>query len=646
MDIVTTAKEMFKNQSLDDYDIDVFVAILTKADDFYYNDDESFLTDTQYDFLRRYAEKNTPSHVYFTGVGSSVRGGKVKLPHELGSLDQIYEGEIGKWIKKYALDQEPVVLTDKLDGASAMLIYDGNGDLQIGYSRGDGILGADWYRHLCKLQTVPKNIGKPMAVRGEVIFETATFPFLRSKVMNRAGKPYKNPRNMVSGLMNAKKNDKMVYNYIRFVAYQIIDGDGSKQSQLRELDALGFKVVHSLCVYGKELNDIYLSNYLNLRRQNSRYEIDGLVIDVDREDKRKEMNPMRETLNPAYAIKYKVAAADNIAVTTVLGVDWNISKHGYLKPRVNIKPVNIGGVTIEWASGFNAKFIRDNNIGRDAVIEITRAGDVIPFIQSVITGAVPEMPQQHAWDWDWTTNDAGEKVDAVLKNPDMYEEVAVKRNISFFNKIDAPMLKEGNIQKLYNAGYKDVTSIVNASSNELIGVLGENGKKAYTGLRDTLTDIPLYKIMGAYSTQRGIGVRKMKKLQKFLGRDHMYTCNDVDVIANVEGFDIKTAKRTVIAISKFIDFFSDVCDFVTIAEEESTGSLLANEKICMTGFRDKALVEQIENAGGTIQSGVSGKTTIVIAKDPSSNSGKIKKARDAGIRIMGIVEFDEFIKGG
>lgn len=645
MNIINISNEIFKDQSFDDYGIDTFIEILIKADDLYHNDYESFLTDTEYDFLRKYAKKLDPVNKYFIGVGSSVRSGeKILLPYQMGSLDQVYENEIDKWVGKFNLGNEMVVLTDKLDGVSAMLVYGNDGDLQIGYSRGDGIRGADIFRHVNKLSSVPNNVDKSIVVRGEVIIEKSTFSFIGNQINSRSGKPYKNPRNFVAGFMNAKENEDFIYDHVKFVAYQIVNSDDSKQEQLNELDRLGFEVVHSLCVYGEELNDENLINHLNLRKQNSVYELDGLVVDVDKNNKRKEMNPTRETLNPAYSIKYKVQDADNIAEVEVLGVEWNISKHGYLKPRVNIKPVELDGVTIEWATGFNAAFILNNGIGPGAVIEITRSGQVIPFILKILTPAVPEMPMEFDWDWEWTVNAAGEKVDAVLKNVNGVEEVTTKRMIDFFDKIDAPMLKEGNVQKLYNTNYKTVEDIIKASVDELVDVLGENGNKVYNGLRDKLTNIPLYKIMGAYSQERGIGVRRMKKLQKALGCDELYKCNDVDIVANVEGFDTKTAEQTVIVIKKFKEFFSDVSKFITIAEDEVVGSTLANMQICFTGIRDKPLADKVEKLGGKVTTSVSGKTTIVVAKDPNSNSGKPKKAREMGITIMNITEFKEMIE--
>ena len=75
--------------------------------------------------------------------------------------------------------------------------------------------------------------------------------------------------------------------------------------------------------------------------------------------------------------------SDQIAEAKVVDVIWTPSKDGYLKPRVRIEPINLGGVTIEFATGFNGAFIKDNKIGIGATIEIIRSGDVIPHIKAV-----------------------------------------------------------------------------------------------------------------------------------------------------------------------------------------------------------------------------------------------------------------------
>ena len=66
-------------------------------------------------------------------------------------------------------------------------------------------------------------------------------------------------------------------------------------------------------------------------------------------------------------------------------------------------------------------------------------------------------------------------------------------------------------------------------------------------------------------------------------------------------------------------------------------------KVVFTGFRDVDLQQAIETAGGEMQSGVSAKTTILVTRDPNSTSGKVQKARDKGVMILGIDEIKEMV---
>ena len=105
-------REMFLLNTYEDYGFVVILSVLVASDELYYNDDEAFLEDNEYDALRLYAERLNPAHVYFTGVGSAVRGGKVKLPFEMGSLDQVEIGSITDWVGNWSLQEEGVIITD------------------------------------------------------------------------------------------------------------------------------------------------------------------------------------------------------------------------------------------------------------------------------------------------------------------------------------------------------------------------------------------------------------------------------------------------------------------------------------------------------------------------------------------------------
>lgn len=641
-DLVLSTPELI-NVMFDEHPFDEMISLLIDVDDDYNNGVESKITDEQYDLIRRKAELIQPHHVYFTGVGSSVRGGKVKLPHPMGSLNQIFEGEIGDWLEDHKLRESRFMITDKLDGISAMAIYPGNyKPFQIGYSRGDGTEGADITRHLSKI--TPESIDAPdsMAIRGEVILSKPDFEYLQSKIMTSKGEPYKNARNMVAGLMNSKTVDPIVYEHLCFIAYEIVGVQMGKHEMLQTLAGMGFLTPYRTLWYGKELKDNALVEYLTERKKKTEFEIDGIVIDVDDVYERMTLNPSVNSLNPVYSFKYKVIDADNYAETTITKVEWRLSKHGYLKPRIHVAPVWLVGVTIVHANGLNAKFVSDNKLRVGSKVAVSRMGDVVPNIVRLL-GHSDEISDTdynsqlaNTFDafgeWEWTET----YVDTKLTSKTGNKTITVKQLLDFFTKTDVAYLGEGNLNKLYDAGYEAPEDIITASEADLVNVIGENGKKIYASLNQRLMGgIPLYKLVGAHSTQRGIGVRKMRKIELALGQTFTNQPS-VNAFESVDDFDTKSAKAAVLAVNEFNQFYMKVCHLIELVSAESSNTSLAGIKICFTGFRDKALQAEVEAAGGTIQSGVSSKTDLVVTTNPSGTGGKLKKARELNKKIISV----------
>ncbi len=631
--------------NVEDLDIRHIIELLTHCDDLYHNDNESPLADGEYDALRQYAERTLPTDPYFTGIGSDVRGGKIKLPHTMGSLDQIYQGDYERWVSKHAIRKDRGVASDKLDGVSAMVVYGRDGGLQIAYSRGDGTMGADITRHVKKIHNVPKTIqtnGEVITIRAEIILQPTRFRTLQELVKSRSGKPYKNPRNMVAGCMNASENPDVVYENIDLVAYQVVDSEIDKLAQFKQLKDLGFDVAyHSAFMFG-EMTEDDLTVYLNARRESSVYEIDGIVIDVNDADVRARINPTKDTLNPAYAVKYKVADASNLADTEVIQVNWNISKDGYYKPQVHFKPVDLVGVTITNATGFNAKYILDNGIGPGAIIKITRSGDVIPFILEVVSPAPngADMPDDD--DAVWTETG----VDLVVGDITSNQTVMFERLNDFFATLEVPHLGEGNLQKIFDCDFRTPESIMSLTQEDFGSLVNSLsiGRKIFLGMREKLTNIPMYKLMGAHPAfGRGVGVRKMKKLYEAFAGD-MSKCQDFNAIVAVEGFEAKTAKKIVAGYKPFMEFFADIEDCVTIQEYVAPKEgKLTGCVFVFTGFRSKELEAKVEAAGGKMGSSVSSKTTYLVADNPDSTSGKAQKARDVGIKVIGVPELQALL---
>lgn len=624
---------LFGDGSFDQFVTEDLIAVLMAVDDAYHND-QPMVSDADYDALRQYVERTAGDNTYFLGVGSQIRGGKVKLPYTMGSLTQVYEGDTQKWIAQYNLQDKGIVASEKLDGCSALLIYGQDGKLQIAYSRGDGIEGADITRHVSKIKSVPKTLANgvkgPLAARAEIIFTKSNWEKVKTLIKRSGGAFYKNARNCVAGLMNASESDPVAYEYLSVVAYEVLGTDNGKNTQLDLLENAGFTTPVSKTVQGDDCTDANLTILLNHMRTNSEYEIDGIVLDVNMYKQRVAMNPTKSTLNPEYARKFKVADASNMAIATVVEVQWNISKNGYLKPRVKIEPTELVGVTVQHATGFNAKFIKENGIGPGAKIRITRSGDVIPFIVGVIKAVAPQMPEEDA---EWTKTG----VDLVIENANDNEVVQLEQLIDFAAKIGVEHIGEGNMKAILEAEYKTPLDFVKMQAMDIGIAIGSQvmGKKIAASKDEKTHNVPWYIIAGAHPAfGRGIGVRKMKKLyDAFEGCITML--GDKERILNVEGFEAKTATKIADGYEAFMEFVQDCSASLSFSKYEAPkGGDWSGQSFLFTGFRDKGLEKQIEAKGGKISSAVSGKLTYLVAADPSENSGKLTKARDLGTKII------------
>ena len=157
---------------------------------------------------------------------------------------------------------------------------------------------------------------------------------------------------------------------------------------------------------------------------------------------------------------------NEIAETTILDVLWKKSRHGLLKPRIQYTPVNLCGATLQFATAFNAKYVKDNNIGPGARIKITRSGDVIPYITEVLKGAdEPKFPD-YKYEWSKTG------VDIKLSDNDLKKDSTIKlrKIVDFFKVLGIQGLKEKTVQKIYDAGYNNIKII----NRDVLNIVEEN----------------------------------------------------------------------------------------------------------------------------------------------------------------------------
>jgi DNA ligase (NAD+) len=587
----------------------------------YYND-SPVMTDNQYDIVKEYIEHKFPNNVAVTEIGAEVERNKVKLPYEMASMDKIKPdtGVLTNWISKY---KGPYVISCKLDGVSGL--YTTEGPTPKLYTRGDGKVGQD-ISHLIPFLRLPKTKG--IVIRGEFIIPKTVFE-------TKYKMKFANPRNMVAGIVNHKHVSDSVVD-LHFVAYEVIIPQKKPSEQMNFLGTIN--VEHVLFETVNTISNEFLSQLLVEWRKTYMYEIDGIIVTDDK------IYP-RKSGNPDHAFAFKMVLSDQIAEAKVVDVIWTPSKDGYLKPRVQIEPINLGGVTIEFATGFNGAFIKDNKIGIGATIEIIRSGDVIPHIKAVTVQA--EEPKMPSVPFKW--NDT--HVDIMLENASEDPTVKEKNITGFFRGLGVEGLSSGNINRLINTGYDTVPEIIKMSEQDFLNVDGFKGKmanKIYTGIRDKLTEASIITLMAASNIfGRGFSEKKMElilnEIPDILVSD---ISNDKKIsdVASVKGMATKTAESFVNKIQDFKDFLDD-CGLEdklyekTVKKNIDNNHPLFGKTVVLTGTRDKDVIEFLKNVGANQGSSISKNTFLVITKNKDEDTGKAEEARKLNIPIMSIQEF-------
>lgn len=598
--------------------------IIRESNNAYYNE-QPFFTDNEYDIVKEFIQNKFPEDEVTLEVGAPVQKNKVKLPYEMWSMDKIKPdtNALTNWMSTY---NGPYVISCKLDGVSGMYIYDKKTPKL--YTRGDGKVGQD-VSHLIPFLKLPKKQG--MVIRGEFIMSKKVFE-------EKYSKQFANARNLVAGIVNRQTLDDKIKD-IDFVAYELITPQLRPSEQMNTLKQIGAVVVQNQIE--ETLTNDSLSELLQKWRVESKYDIDGIIVTDDN------VYP-RESGNPKHAFAFKMVLSDQLAEVKVVDVIWTASKDGYLKPRVRIEPVQLGGVRVEYSTGFNGAFIENNKIGIGAIIQIVRSGDVIPYIKSVVQPASePKMPDV-PYEWNNT------HIDVVLKDKGDNQTVIVKNIAGFFKGIEVDGLGEGNVERIVKAGYNSIPKVIKMKKEDFLKVDGFKdtmANKLETGIKQKLLEAPLALIM-ASSNIFGRGFSKVKIeaiLKEYPNVLKSRESNDekISKIQSIKGFSKTTAELFVENIPSFLSFLKE-CNLDSKLEMNVTEPVqvkfdhpLYEKAIIMTGFRDKNIEEKIKGVGARVASSVSKNVFVVLTKDKEEKTGKIEKARELGIMIM---TPDEFLK--
>lgn len=565
---------------------------------------------------------------------------------DLKSFDERVRQSIG--------DNFSYVCELKIDGLAISLMYD-NGLFVRGATRGNGSVGEDITENLKTVHSIPLRLKEPVTieVRGECYMPKKSFTNLNKVRAEQGEELFANPRNAAAGSLRqldpkiaAKRN---LSTFIYAIGGSGEDyGLASHSDALDYLDQLGFTTNHERkkCQTIEEVF-AYIQEWTE-KRPNLIYEIDGIVVKVDRYDQQQELGNTVKA--PRWAIAYKFPAEE--VMTKVLDIDLTVGRTGVVTPTAILEPVQVAGTTVQRATLHNENIIHEKDIRIGDAVIIRKAGDIIPEVKQVLFDQRPEglepftMPT-HCPACGSELVRIDDEVALRCVNPSCFAQVA--EGLSHFvsrNAMNIDGVGERVVSQLLREGLvKDVSDLYTLNKEELIA-LERMGEKSAQNLLDA---IEASKKNSLERLLFGLGIRHVgAKAARLLAEEFesIDALMDATVEQLTEVFEIgdKMADSIVTYFEK-----EEVRELIERLRQlgvnvyytgkkintEEIDSVFNGKTIVLTGklsqLNRSEAQKKIEELGGKVTGSVSKKTDLVIAGEDAGS--KLTKAEQLGIEV-------------
>jgi len=641
----------------------------------YYVLDDPEISDAEYDRMMQelvaletaypeLASPDSPSARVGAAPSDKFETAEHSLP--MLSLDNGFDDsdilDFDRRIKKNLDTDEDILYTaePKMDGLAVELVYE-KGRLITASTRGDGIRGEVITANAKTIRTVPlvllenKEVKIPayLEVRGEVFMGLECFRRLNAEKLKAGVAPFANPRNAAAGSLRQLDPAVTAKRPLEIFCYGIGRSDISSDSHwetLEILKKLGFRInplirarigIDSCLEYYRELGNC---------RQSLPYDIDGVVIKIDKYSWQLELGAT--TRSPRWAIAYKFEAMQE--TTRILSIDVQVGRTGALTPVAIMEPVTVGGVTVSRATLHNEDEIRRKDIRIGDTVLIQRAGDVIPEVVKVIVSARTGLESVFNMPSNCPVCAAAiyrDKDEAVLRCNNSNCPAQIKARLRHFaskaafdidglgEKLADQLVAKGliasysdifhlnkeQVQSLERMGAKSAGNLIAAIEKSkkisfsrfiyALGIrhVGENIADILAGRFESiaqLSDAPIELL----ETIEGIGPEIAESIRHFFEQDENQKTVQRILESGVE--ILVKAKRFKASPIQGISFVL-------------TGTL--------EGMTRNEAKQMIEDAGGKVSSSVSRNTDYLVAGDDPGS--KLERAKSLGVRILDKAEF-------
>jgi DNA ligase (NAD+) len=350
-----------------------------RADIAYHQNDDPIMSDGEYDALCR--EIMSLGGELTVGAAPSEMFEKVPHRVRMGSLDNAFTPED---VAKFVSDTKAQIYLaqHKMDGLSLSLVYE-NGRLSRATTRGDGETGEN-VTPQAKYLNIPLTIPTTelVEVRGEVYMPHDIFFKINGQLGAQGKKLLANCRNAAAGTMRQKKAVMVRDRKLQFAAYGVTDDTfpelDSDMEVLERLQEFEFETVDSRAATGQGL--MLAFEAIGNARPRLPHDIDGVVYKVNSRAIRKKLGSTSRA--PRWGIAHKFSAEK--AYTRLRAVEFQVGRTGAITPVAKLEPVNVGGVLVSNATLHNEDEISRLGVRLGNLVEIQRAGDVIPQVLRVV----------------------------------------------------------------------------------------------------------------------------------------------------------------------------------------------------------------------------------------------------------------------
>lgn len=628
--------KLFNIDKINDKKLDELEKKIENFSQKYYTDGSSPISDEEFDKLVETLRRERPdSKVLRVGWGYCIAkdsNKNLKVSHryaKVGSLDKVRSYK--ELPKSFKIRQNQVVDASlKLDGLSIVLYYE-NSVLVQAVTRGDGEVGIDVTDKILKLINDKISLQNfTGAIRGEILMTNSSFNEYK-KIKPEA----RNPRNSSAGIINAKdSNDEL--KYLSLYVYTIIGSENGTFTDIESVrsalkDTFINVVPYTTITINEDLCDVMNELKDKWDREFSDIPSDGIVL----------TNP--RTIIEDNSIQYDACAykfKSRLKYSSVIGVHWELSKHNSLIPKVQIEPIDLDGSTIQYCTGYNAKYIKDNNIGLNSIVSVEKRGEIIPNIQEVIESTKSELPDtcpccnnELKWDGVHLVCDNKECDNQIIQDTLIWiESLAPIENFkdrlmqnAYQRLVECKIINSLSIEDIMKCGHKDILNlfprrqVVSRLFNEQWDLLHSDSK------------ISPQQALIALNIPR-LGDITSEKLSPFVKEIYESIINNINQSETFNKIEKAVGPAT---LNSLIENKDKLKRLSLILNRIDTPKPVTNKgTVCITGklsVKREIFEKELKENGFTISNSVTKNTDYLITDDPWSTSSKSKNAEKYGV---------------